>query len=110
MSLCEAHGELTGEGKEEEGEEEAEARHGELLGEGEGAPWGLPAALHALLCRCGLCCSCLYVRNRSGLCCSCLDVRNRKKEGGWRKREEKKKYGKFLGKNKRQLMKLIKII
>jgi hypothetical protein len=39
-----AHGELAGEGKKGEGKEEARGatwwRHGEVLGVGEGAPWG----------------------------------------------------------------------
>jgi hypothetical protein len=48
LSMGGSHGELTEEGKEGEGQEEAGGaawgRRGELLGEGEGAPWGLQAA------------------------------------------------------------------
>jgi hypothetical protein len=96
----EAHGELAGEGK---GEEEAGVRSGELLGEGEGPPWGLRAVLGVLLC-CSW--SLLFVLVREKQEWSLLfvlvreereegrrmeKVRRKEKEGKEKKRKEKKK-------------------
>jgi hypothetical protein len=80
-SMGGSHGELAGEGKEGEGEEEvggaAWGRHGELLGEWEGAPWGLRAARS--------CVAVLLVVSA---------VREKKKRTWKEKGEEKEKEGK----------------
>jgi hypothetical protein len=52
----EAHRELTGEGKEGEGEEEGGARPGERLGEGEGRHGGCGLLLVCCCAASGLCC------------------------------------------------------
>jgi hypothetical protein len=104
-----SHGELTGEGKEGEGEDGEGAQVWGAMGRGRaagGAPWG------------GLAGCCCYV---CALCCAWKNWTWGRREGGNReekeRKEKKEKNTKFFPnlkifeeKNKRQFMKLVKII
>jgi hypothetical protein len=93
LSMGGSHGELTEEGKEGEGQEEAGGaawgRRGELLGEGEVPPWGLQAARSWIAVL--LVVSTVREKKKR--------IRKEKGEEKRKGREKKKKYGKFL-KNK----------
>jgi hypothetical protein len=93
------HGSPWGAHRRGEGEEEAEARHGELLGEGEGAPWGLPAAPHALLC-CSW--SLLFVLVREKQEWSLLFVLGREEQEEGRRMEKERRKEKKRKKKKKK--------
>jgi hypothetical protein len=76
-------------GRRGKGEEEVGVRSGELLGEGEGAPWGLRAVLGALLC-CSWSLLFVLVREKQEWSLLLLLVREEREEGRRMEKERRK--------------------